>query len=510
MKQRVFNRWGFYFNPVVFVSSAIFIASFVIIGSAFPKPTADFFSRLQGSIAGGMGWLYTFSVTTFLGCVLYLIFSPISKQKLGSEDSKPEFSNLSWYSMLFSAGMGIGILFYGIAEPMMHFATPPTGSGVEALTPDAMKTSMKFTYYHWGVHAWAIYMIMGLLLAYFHHRHGLPLAPRSILYPLLGEKIYGGWGDCIDIFAIFGTLFGIATSLGLGVLQINAGLDFLEYLPQSRTNQYLLIGVITFFATLSVVSGLGKGIKILSIANIFLAAILMLFVFFTGPTAFLLDSFLQNTGTYLQNIVALSFYTAPYQEQGWRSGWSLFYWSWWIAWSPFVGIFLARISKGRTIREFLTGILIVPSLITFFWLSIFGNSAYWLFENNMGENILKAVSDSKTVPYAFFMFLEQLPFAEFSSFIAVLVISSFFITSSDSGSFVIDIVSAAGNPDPPISQRVFWAIIEGAVAAVLLAFGGLQGLQMASITCALPLCILLFLALFTFLRKIKQNNWPLP
>jgi choline/glycine/proline betaine transport protein len=508
MKQKIFNRWGFYFNPVVFISSATVIASFVLIGSVDPEGTATFFSKLQNVIASSLGWFYTFSVTVFLCCIIYLIFSPVSKQKLGKQDSTPEFSNLSWYSMLFSAGMGIGILFYGIAEPMMHFATPPTGSGVDALSPEAMAVSMKFTYYHWGLHAWAIYMIMGLLLGYFHHRQGLPLAPRSILYPILGEKIYGLWGDCIDVFAIFGTLFGIATSLGLGVLQINAGLDFLEYLPQSRTNQYLLIGIITFFATLSVVSGLGNGIKILSIANIFLAAILMLFVFISGPTAFLLNSFLQNTGTYLQELVSLSFYTVPYQDQGWRSGWSLFYWSWWIAWSPFVGIFLARISKGRTIREFLTGILIVPSLITFLWLSIFGNSAYWLFKNNQGENILKAISDSETVPYAFFMFLEQLPFANFSSFIAVLVIASFFITSSDSGSFVIDIVSAAGNPDPPVSQRVFWAIIEGAVAAVLLAFGGLQGLQMASITCALPLCILLFVALIGFLRTIKENNWP--
>ncbi len=504
--QSLYTKNGFYLNPVVFIVSAVLIIAFVAGGVLFTKEAGAAAGALQNAIAGGMGWFYTAVVGIMLFFVVGLLFSPFARIRLGPPDSRPEFSNLSWFAMLFSAGMGIGLLFYGVAEPILHFSSPPSGPGG---TPEAARRSMQLTFFHWGLHAWAIYIVMGLALAYYTHRKGLPLAIRSAFQPLLGDRIHGRLGDVIDIFAVFGTLFGIATSLGLGVMQVNAGLHHLGVMEISPTNQLILIAAITLVATVSVISGVGRGILWLSNANLAMGTLLMLFVFLAGPTLFLLNALIGNTGDYLQNLIALTFDSAPYQDQKWRKSWTLFYWAWWIAWSPFVGMFIARISRGRTIREFITGVLLVPAALTFVWLTVFGNTAIHMELNPAqygGAGIVEAVK--KSIPTALYVMLAKLPLFSITALLATIVVASYFITSSDSGSLVIDILTAGGNQDPPVKQRVFWAVMEGAVAAVLLLAGGkaaLTVLQTASITMGLPLAIILLLIMWGLLRSFRAE-----
>jgi len=486
-------------KPVFFISAALIIAV-CFYGAVFSRHAAVTFSNLQSWLLTNMGWLYMGSVAGFFILVVYLALSRFAHLKLGADDSEPEYSYGSWFAMLFSAGMGIGLLFYGVSEPMTHFLGPPVGEGG---TAEAARYAMQVTFFHWGLHAWAIYIVIGLSLAYFAYRHDLPLTLRSALYPLIGEKIHGPWGNAVDIFAILGTMFGVATSLGVGVMQVNAGLNYLFGLPVSTLVQVGLIAAITCAATVSVVAGLDAGIRRLSELNLLLALVLLVFVLVAGPTVNILSSFVQNIGMYLSGFVDMTFKLYAYEPNDWIGNWTLFYWAWWVSWSPFVGMFIARISRGRTIREFILGVLFVPSGFTFLWFTTFGNSGLWLEMQDMGVGLASAVETN--MPVAIFVMLEQLPLTTVTSALATMLIVTFFVTSSDSGSLVIDIISSGGAENPPVWQRIFWAVSEGAVAATLLLAGGLAALQTAAITSALPLIIVMILVCYGLMKALSAE-----
>ena len=486
-------------KPVFFISAGLIIAV-CLYGALFSEHASLVFSDLQSWLLTNLGWLYMGSVAGFFMLVIYLAFSRFAHLRLGADDSEPEYSYGSWFAMLFSAGMGIGLMFFGVSEPMTHFLEPPVGEGG---TIDAARNAMQVTFFHWGLHAWAIYIIIGLALAYFSFRHDLPLTLRSALYPVIGDKIYGKWGNAVDIFAILGTMFGVATSLGLGVMQVNAGLNYLFGLPVSIVVQVALIAAITCAATISVVAGLDAGIRRLSELNLVLALLLMVFVLIAGPTVMLLSSLIQNIGMYLSGLVDMTFRIYAYEPNEWIGNWTLFYWAWWISWSPFVGMFIARISRGRTIREFILGVLLVPSGFTFLWLTIFGNSGLWLEMHEAGAGLATAVQTN--MPTAIFVLLDQLPLTGITSALATMLIVTFFVTSSDSGSLVIDIISSGGAENPPVWQRIFWAVSEGAVAATLLVAGGLAALQTAAISSALPLIIVMFLVCYGLIKALHAE-----
>lgn len=497
------QRLGLTVNGPVFLTSAVLILAFVVFGAVFTDTARSVFSSVQSGITTYGGWFYTLSVAVFLAFVLGLLVSPYGRVKLGPDDSEPDYSYTAWFAMLFSAGMGIGLLFYSVAEPLLHFTSPPTGEGG---TAEAARRAMQITFFHWGVHAWAIYIVVGLSLAYFAYRHDLPLTLRSALYPIVGDRIYGPIGHTVDTVAVLGTMFGVATSLGLGVMQVNAGLSYLLGIPSATWVQLLLIGGITAMATISVVLGLDAGIRRLSELNLGLGLLLVLFLFAAGPTVFLMDAFVQNLGGYLQNIVSMTFRTYAFEGGDWQSSWTLFYWAWWIAWSPFVGMFIARISRGRTIREFILGVLLVPTMVTFLWLTIFGDTAIQMVLNGGGEAVVEATNDS--IPTALFALLGEFPLAGLSSAIATFVVVTFFVTSSDSGSLVIDIITSGGEHDPPVAQRIFWAVTEGSVAAVLLVAGGLNALQTAAITTALPFTAVLLVICYGLAKGLRRERIP--
>ncbi len=488
-------------NAPVFGGAAGLILVFVLFSAIWPDTANRLFSAIQGWIIETFGWFYMLAVATFVIFCLGIAFSDHGRIKLGPDDAQPDYGYGSWFAMLFSAGMGIGLMFFGVAEPVTHFANPPSGAGG---TVEAAREAMKITFFHWGIHAWAIYAVIGLALAYYSFRHGLPLTIRSALYPLIGERIHGPIGHAADIFAVLGTMFGVATSLGLGVLQVNAGLAYLFDLPESVPVQMLLIAVITLMATVSVVAGLDAGIKRLSEWNLALALILLVFVLVAGPTAFLLTVAVQNTGAYLSEVVSKTFTLYAYEPTEWMGGWTLFYWSWWIAWSPFVGMFIARVSRGRTIRQFVVGVLFVPVGFTFVWLSFFGNSAMELDLGAAGGALSAAVEEN--LPTALFRFFEYFPLSLIASLIATVLVVTFFVTSSDSGSLVIDIITSGGSDDNPVWQRTFWAILEGVVAAVLLLAGGLTALQTASITAALPFTFIMLVVCYGLLRSLRLER----
>ncbi|MEA5445113.1 BCCT family transporter [Gammaproteobacteria bacterium AB-CW1] len=502
-------------HPVIFFTSAILAVLFVLYTAIFTLDASARFGAIQAFIVENLGWFYILSVSIFLAFVIFLLFSRFGKITLGKPGDEPEYTRFSWFAMLFSAGMGIGLLFFSVAEPLFHYAAPPSGTEDSV---EAAREAMRLTFFHWGMHAWAIYIVIGLSLAYFAYRHDLPLTIRSTLYPVLGKRIYGPIGNTVEIIAVFGTLFGIATSLGIGVTQINAGLHHLGWMDFNVTNQIILITVITLAATVSVFTGLDKGIKRLSEMNLVLGLGLMLFVFILGPTTFLLMSYVQGTGHYLSNLVAMSFQTDAYKGPEWQSAWTMFYWGWWISWSPFVGMFIARISRGRSIREFVGGVLLVPALFTFAWLTIFGNTAIHMELNNLAE---LAGASAET---ALFQLLGEFPLAQLTSMVAVIVIATYFITSSDSGSLVIDTLTSGGELNPPKWQRVFWALLEGAIAAVLLLAGaqaitngngnnedldatsGLEALQAAAITTALPFCLIMLVICWSLYRGLSRDR----
>ncbi|WP_308909124.1 BCCT family transporter [Pseudokordiimonas caeni] len=487
--------------PPVFFPAAGAIALIVIATMVAGDAAAPFFAKLQGWITHTAGWIYMLAVTGFLLFCLYLAMSRYGDIKLGPNHAEPDYSYLSWFAMLFSAGIGIGLMFFGVAEPVTHFLAPPDA---EPRTIEAAKEAMQITFFHWGINAWGIYAIVGLILAYFSFRHRLPLTIRSALYPLIGNRINGPIGHLVDVLAVVGTLFGVATSLGFGVAQVNAGLFYLFDVNVSPEVQVILIAAITACATVSVVTGLDAGIKRLSELNMVLAGLLLLFVIIAGPTILFFDSLVQNIGLYVQTIVERSFRLNAYTgDEEWLGNWTLFYWGWWISWSPFVGIFIARISRGRTIREFIIGVLLVPTAFTFIWMTAFGNDALAFELRGMGGAITEAVQHN--LPLGLFHFLELFPASFFVSFLALILIITFFVTSSDSGSLVIDTITSGGHLEPPVWTRVFWAVTEGLVAAALLLSGGLGALQTATITTALPFTFVIIFACIGLMRGLRME-----
>lgn len=472
---------------------------FILAATLFTRSSKSFFDAVQSGIVNNFSWVFTVSTILFLIFVLYLLFSRFGGVRLGQPDEKPEFGYTTWFAMMFSAGMGIGLVFWSIAEPIKHYANPPMAN-LQAFAP--ANQAIGITFFHWGLHAWAIFMVVGLSLAYFSFRKGLPLTIRSCFYPLLGEKIYGRWGHCIDIFAVVGTMFGVATSLGLGAMQVNSGLNFLGDCPETKTTQIVLIALITACATISVVLGLEKGISRLSHFNIWLSVILVSFIFFLGPTGFILQTFGEGLKDYLSNIVYFSYWSEWVAAPDWQATWTIFYWGWWIAWAPFVGMFIARISRGRTVREFIIGGLFAPVLATFIWLSVFGGTALYL-ETIQGAPIAAAVSAN--VSTALFKTLAYLPFDQITAALSTLVIVTFFVTSSDSGSLVIDILTAGGDQDPPKNQRIFWAVTEGVIASVLVLAGGLKALQTAAIASGLPFALIMIGMCFALFKELRKE-----
>ncbi|MGD9624220.1 MAG: BCCT family transporter [Arcobacter sp.] len=486
----------------VFIPSVIFIIALVSFAILLPQIANEVFTNVRNFVADKFGWLYMLGVGIFTLFALFLAVSPFGKFRLGPDQSKPTYSNLSWFAMLFSAGMGIGLMFWSVAEPVMHYVSPPVGT---AQSIDSAKMAMNILFFHWGLHAWAIYAIVGLVLAYFSFRHGLPLSIRSALYPLIGDKIYGKIGHSVDTIAVLGTVFGVATSLGFGVLQINSGLNYLFEIPVGITTQIILIALITAIATISVVLGLDGGIKRLSELNLYLAGFLLLFIFLAGPTFFLLNTLIQNIGSYLSNIVFMTFNQYSYDTtSSWMSSWTLFYWAWWIAWAPFVGMFIARVSRGRTIREFVIGVLFVPVGFTFIWMTVFGNSALYSIMNEGFTLLSTAVSAD--VSTALFKFLQHFPFSSFVSVIAIVLVVTFFVTSSDSGSLVVDTIASGGRVNNPVWQRIFWAVSQGVVAIALLLAGGLQALQSASIIIALPFVFVMLIACWGMYKALSLES----
>ncbi len=497
-KKKYFDVHGPVFWPAS-VLIVVFIATTLIVG----EPMERVFGNIQDGISNYTGWFLVIAVNVFLFFCIFVGFSKFGSIKLGGENAEPEFTKGAWFAMLFSAGMGIGVIFWGVAEPMYHFTHPPIPQEDEVLR---MEQAMNFTFLHWGMHAWGIYALVGLSLAYFTFSRKLPLTIRSVFYPILKEKIYGWPGDIIDVLAVLATLFGLATSLGFGVQQVSSGLNYLLGWPDSTLTQILLILGITLIATTSVVLGINKGVKFLSELNIRVAGLFLIFMLIVGPTLFIFDSFIQNIGDYFQKFFEVSFWTEAYSRSetvGWQNSWTLFYWAWWISWSPFVGMFIARVSKGRTVREFVMGVLLVPTLLTFLWMTTFGGSGLWVEINNPGlisESVIDNVSTS------LFVLLKQFPLTTITSAIGVVLVINFFVTSSDSGSLVIDSITAGGKLDAPVGQRIFWALTEGGVAAVLLVGGGLTALQTAAITTGLPFTFVLILMMYSLLKGLQKEH----
>jgi len=494
-------------NKPVFITSALLIVGFIIFGAFFNDMASTVFSAMQSFITHRFGWMFIILMNLAVFLCLFLVMSKYGDIRLGNQTETPQYNLPSWIGMLFSAGIGIGLLYWGTAEPLYHYMAPPMG---EAQTVAAAKQAMNISFLHYGIHAWGIYAIVALSLAYFHYRRGLPLSIRSTLFPILGQKIYGKWGHTVDVLAVFGTMFGVVTTLGLGVLQINSGLKGLFGIPNSVTVQIILIVLITLLACGSLMMGLDKGIKRLSNINIVLTFILLAFVILFGPTQFIFDSFVENIGNYIHQIVPLSFWREAYSGTDWQASWTIFYWAWWISWSPFVGVFIARISRGRTIREFLLGVLFIPMTILFLWFTTFGGTAVHMelmaaLDPTMASPGLVEAVQADTGS-AIFKLMEFYPFTSIVNFIIMIMIVLWFVTSSDSASFVIDMLTAGGDTNPPKIQRLFWAGTEGVIAAILLAAGGLEALQAAAIVAGFPFAIVVFVMLYSLMRALGRDR----
>ncbi len=488
-------------NAPVFWASTILLAV-VLGGSALAPDFADrLFSNIQDGIVVNGSWYYVLVVAIILVSSVVIALTRFGDIKLGPDHAEPEYSIISWFAMLFAAGMGIGLMFFGVAEPVMHFLAPPHGAGGSV---SAASEAMTLTFFHWGLHAWATYAIVAVILAYFCFRHRLPLTLRSALYPLIGERIYGPIGTVVDVFAILSTTFGVATSLGFGVEQINSGLNFLFGVPKSVGVQVVLIVVTTGLAAVSVGLGLDAGIKRLSEINIALAVALLAGILLLGPTVYLLQAFMQNTGDYMADLVGKTFNLYAYEPTDWLGGWTIFYWGWWISWAPFVGIFIARISRGRTLREFILGVLVGPTLFTLFWMAVFGNSAIELILSQGAQDLGAAVQQDESV--ALFKFLEYFPLSQVLSGLAVVMVLVFFITSADSGAMVLNMLSSNGRDDTPLSRRMFWMAMIGVSALVLLLAGGMSALQTAAIASALPFSLVILVAIWGFVRALSVDH----
>lgn len=479
------HRW-------VFWPSAVIVLTFVAFAIIAPAAAEDLFAGLQSAIVLNFSWYYVLIAALFVFFAVWMGFSRFGGIKLGKDDDEPEFTLLSWFSLLFAAGMGIGLVFYGVSEPLSHFASPRPGvTGEEG---QLAQQAMSQTFLHWGFHAWAIYVVVGLALAYAIHRRGRPISIRWALEPLLGKRVRGGWGNLIDVIALVGTLFGVATSLGLGVLQIGAGLESAGIADSTLTTQLVIIVVITILAIISLVTGVAKGMKLLSNFNLILAGLLLVFVLFAGPTQFLLRDFVQSIGAYLQNFFGLSFTVSAYageDGEAWQAAWTTFYWGWWMSWAPFVGIFIARISRGRTVRQFVAGVLLVPTALTFLWFSVLGGAA--IYREISGQGGLVGPDGEVNLEGALFELLAGLPGGSILVVGAIVLIGVFFVTSADSGSLVMGMIATGGQPEPKNWIRVFFATVTSLVAIALLLAGGLNALKTAAITMALPFSVVMIL-----------------
>ncbi|WP_406687050.1 BCCT family transporter [Rossellomorea vietnamensis] len=482
----------------VFWITVILVAASVAYGAIAPKSFEDVTAKMQTFITSTFGWYYLILVTVIVIFCVFLIFSPMGTIRLGKPDEKPEYTRGTWFAMLFSAGMGIGLVFWGAAEPLSHYMTPPTAEGG---TDIAIKESMRYTFFHWGIHAWGIYAIVALALAYSKFRKDEPGLISATLKPIFGDKMNGPLGTIIDVLAVFATVVGVATTLGFGAAQINGGLSYLLDIPNNFTVQAIIIGIVTVLFMISAWSGLSKGIKYLSNTNMVLAVLLLVLVFFIGPTLLILNMFTDTIGAYIQNIAAMSFRIAPLNEEHrtWINGWTIFYWAWWISWSPFVGIFIARVSRGRTIREFLIGVLLLPALVSFFWFAVFGTSAIEV------QQAGAALSDLKTEEVLFAVF-NGFEWSTILSVIAITLIGTFFITSADSATFVLGMQTTYGSLTPPNYVKLTWGLAQSTVALILLYSGGLQALQNALIVAALPFSVIMALMMVSLYKSLNQEK----
>ncbi|RRQ22882.1 BCCT family transporter [Thiohalobacter thiocyanaticus] len=503
-------------HGAVFAVSSLVILAFVVLTPALPEQSSAIFDGVKNWINSHMTWFFLLAGNIFVLLCLGLILSPLGRVRIGGANATPDFSRPSWFAMLFAAGMGIGLMFYGVSEPLSHYGTAFGGTSIgdDGVRTDwaplgaaaddpagSTRLAMAATIFHWGLHPWAIYAIVALSLSIFAYNKGLPLTVRSIFYPLLGERIWGWPGHLIDILAVFATLFGLATSLGIGAKQAASGLDHLFGLGSGDTMLVLLITGITAIAVISIVAGVDKGVKRLSEINMVLAFLLLMFVVFVGPTLLIATGFIANLGSYLME---LPFLANPFgrEDANFSQGWTTFYWAWWISWSPFVGMFIARVSRGRSVREFLVSVLLIPSIVSVFWMTAFGSTAIKQLQDGF-EGAVNA-----ELQLQLFMMLGELPLADITSFIGIVLVIVFFVTSSDSGSLVIDTITAGGKIDAPKPQRVFWGVIEGAIAIALLLGGGLEALQAAAVSAGLPFTLVLLVGCFAIIMGLLSEPRP--
>ena len=491
------------FNPLVIGATLFFVVLLVAMILIAPEQTQTLLNAAKSGIFANFSWFYVLAFSVFLGFLVILSVSSLGNIKLGNDEEEPEFGFLSWLAMLFAAGMGVGLMFFGVAEPLTHYLSDITTGSAEHKQQEALL----HTLFHWGIHAWAVYGTIALALAYFGFRYKLPLALRSCFYPLLKERINGKLGDLIDIMALLATLFGIITTLGFGASQLGAGLHQLGWISENSFSlQIVVIAVVMSLATFSAISGVGKGVKILSELNLTLAFCLLIFVLVAGPTLYLLSAFSDNIGTYLSNLVQLSFKTYVYEQEhtGWFSGWTILYWAWWCSWAPFVGLFIARISKGRTIREFIFGVLVIPSMFGILWFTVFGNTAIWLNDGEAAGMLGQMISSPETL---LFKFLDYLPLSSVTGLVSLVVISLFFITSADSGIYVLNnIASRDKSLVAPRWQAVMWGILMSVVAIVLMQSGGLANLQAMTLLVALPFAMLMLLMCFSLWKGLNADK----
>lgn len=498
----------------VFAISGLAVVAFVILTLAFQTQVEPMFTGLRNWLTGNLDWFFIGAANIFVIICFVLIFTPLGRVRLGGTEAQPDYGYLGWFSMLFAAGMGIGLMFFGVSEPMSHTLSSFGGAslGENGLRTDwaplgaaggdqeaARQLGMAATIFHWALHPWAIYAVMALGLALFSFNKGLPLTIRSVFYPLLGERVWGWPGHIIDILAVLATLFGLATSLGFGASQAASGLNYLFDIPLGDTTQILLVIGITAIALVSVLAGLDAGVKRLSEINMILAVLLLLFVIFVGPTLLILTGFFESLWAYITNLPALS-NPVGREDSNFASGWTAFYWAWWISWSPFVGMFIARVSRGRSVREFIIAVLLVPSTACVLWMSVFGGTAIDLYFTE-GYTALKEAA----LPLQLFTMLDALPLAQITSFIAIVLVVVFFVTSSDSGSLVIDVIAAGGKVDAPTPQRVFWCTFEGLVAIALILGGGLAALQAMAVSTGLPFTLVLLMAAFSMVKGLASE-----
>ena len=491
------------FNPLVIGATLFFVVLLVAMILIVPEQTQTLLNSAKSGIFANFSWFYVLAFSVFLGFLVILSVSSLGNIKLGNDEEEPEFGFLSWLAMLFAAGMGVGLMFFGVAEPLTHYLSDITTGSAEHKQQEALL----HTLFHWGIHAWAVYGTIALALAYFGFRYKLPLALRSCFYPLLKERINGKLGDLIDIMALLATLFGVITTLGFGASQLGAGLHQLGWISENSFSlQVVVIAVVMSLAIFSAISGVGKGVKILSELNLTLAFCLLIFVLVAGPTLYLLSAFSDNIGTYLSNLVQLSFKTYVYEQEhtGWFSGWTILYWAWWCSWAPFVGLFIARISKGRTIREFIFGVLVIPSMFGILWFTVFGNTAIWLNDGEAAGTLGQMISSPETL---LFKFLDYLPLSGVTGLVSLVVISLFFITSADSGIYVLNnIASRDKSLAAPRWQAVMWGILMSVVAIVLMQSGGLANLQAMTLLVALPFAMLMLLMCFSLWKGLNADK----